>query len=577
MMKKQRKKSVSQKKFKDYSEQIKKRRLFGKKPLHVRNKSSATLIENKFVSRIRPKKIKKISLNDQRSMHSEILTNLREKSYRYIPKHKSKNYFQNLSKKKFKFKRSKNPQIRVDDFNGEINKKENEDKKDLQIKEYEPYIKSVETECASHVNHVDHIQLKEEIFGKGELDNKFASHHELFDQIKKSSEGIPKQRKPSLLKNSERNSIFNESVKAKHKRREHSEPKELIKKNLQYKKQSGYKKSVLNYTKPKNKKIKRKKDKKYLKDYTTLRAGESFKLKEKFGGKKKEFMRGHGLHKKKNFFQMDKKIFGVNLNSPFSGTQNKNEEKSSNSMALNPIQIEGDKKSSFIVKKQRHYIVNDILEKKGFDLNILSNKNGRKNNNNGEFIFRGKNQRKEQKETKEQKEQRKQSKSVKISLNNIRSSVAHLEKALAKEKNRLKNICNLTKNTKKASHQSKIKKTNKKKHTIHKHRDNVDTKSPNLNKIMETKTFEEGTLKKKIILEKKKKKIGKLSTKNLLNKFNKMSYFEFKKNLKGKRGERTAKRNKKQINNEEKLQYEDNTDFGNYQISKNKKNPLYER
>ena len=175
---------------------------------------------------------------------------------------------------------------------------------------------------------MDHIQLKEEIFGKGELDNKFASHHELFDQIKKSSEGIPKQRKPSLLKNSERNSIFNESVKAKHKRREHSEPKELIKKNLQYKKQSGYKKSVLNYTKPKNKKIKRKKDKKYLKDYTTLRAGESFKLKEKFEGKKKEFMRGHGLHKKKNFFQMDKKNFGVNLNSPFSGTQNKNEEKS---------------------------------------------------------------------------------------------------------------------------------------------------------------------------------------------------------------------------------------------------------
>jgi hypothetical protein len=581
LMKKQKKKSISQKKFKDYSEQIKRRAKKGNKPLHVRNKSSATLIENKFV-RVRPNKMKKISLNEQRSMHSEILSNLREQSYRYIPKAKTKNYFQKISKKKFTAKIRNQNKHEVKQFDGgseveEIPKLQTQ--KDLQIKEYEPYVKSMDTESMSFVNNVDHIQIKEEIFLKDNHSNKFASHQEIFDNISKD---IPDHTEPgpsklSLKKNSRNNSVFNDSLKPKRNRREHSEPKELIKKSLQHKKQSVYKKSILNYTKPKNRKYKRKKDKNYLKDFSTLRAGESFKVKEKNMTQKtdKDFSRFNLPSKKKFTFKGEKKFCFQNQNSPNVSNMNRKEELPVNSLTLNGVAVEAEKKPSFLVRKNRHYIINDILEKKGIDLNVLSNKNVKKGGNK-DFVFWGKESRKE---VQVEKQPRKKSRSVKISLNNIRSSVVHLEKALAKEKNRLKNICNVTKNKPKIGLNPKLKKTNKKK-TINlnlKPKENCDLKSPKNFKMADKQLAEETHLKKKINMDKKnKKKTGKLSTKNLLNKFNKMSYFDYKKNRRGKQIEKQTKKHKRYIAHEDKL-YLEGEDTEHHQVGKTKKTHLYER
>ena len=505
---KKKKKSVSQKKFKDYSEQIKKRPLFGAKVLHIRNKSSATLVENKFVNRIRPKKIKKISLNEQKSMHSEILANLREQSYRYLPKGKSKNYFLKLSKKTFKFRKKKASIHKIKKFpvtsDNEVHPMSNQ--KDLQIKEYDPFVKS-ENETNSQVYNIDQIVIKNENSQKE--DNKFASHYELFDKVE--TRDMKKQRKPSLKKQSGNNSVYEEGLKVRQKRREHSEPKEVIKKSLQHKKKSVYKKSILNYTKQKNRKNKRKKDKNYLKDFSTLRVGESFKIKEKNLTKKmdKDYMRGN-VHRKRGMYGIDKKQYIGQPNAHHHGVGEKGEDKVANSMTQNAIQIENDKKVPLIIRKPRQYIVNDILEKKGFDMNVLSNKNAKKGSK--DFIFRGRTKDKEKKE-------RKKSRSVKISINNIRSSVAHLEKALAKEKNRLKNICNVAKNGKKMSGQVKIKKIQKRKMQNLKTKENCELKSPKMSKILETQTFEELGTKKKGGNDKKKKKIGKLSTKNQKHNF----------------------------------------------------------
>ena len=469
LAKKAEKKSISQKKQKGTSQQIKKRPAFGTKPLHVRNKSSATLAENKFAGR-RPKKVKKISLNEQKSMHSELLANLREQSYRYIPRKRARNYVQQKNRK------------------GE---------KDVRIKEYEPHTKSVER--PSHSKGGQHLELQREAFLEGELSKEFASHHELFEETQAG------ERQPSPKKGREQ--------------------KEDAKKSLQHKKKSAYKKSVLNYTKPKNRKAKRRKDKGYLKDFSTLRVGESFKFKERNVTLKmeKDFTRAVG--RKKYVLKVERK-FGGNQHSPAIGSAAKQEEKPINSMTLNAPEEK---------RKNRHYIVNDILEKKGFDLNVLSSKNGKKGAK--EFLFRPK------------PEKRRKSKSVKISLNNIRSSVAHLEKALAKEKNRLKNICNVAKNKQKPK---KIKKKTTKT------KENCEVRSP---KALEAQTFEEGRPKKK------KKKAGKLSTKNLLNKFNKMSYFDYKRTQHTKKNRRPRKL---QVNEEEEEEW-------GTSVSKPKKNILYER
>lgn len=571
LVKKPKKKSISQKKYKDYSEQIKKRVFQENKPLHIRNKSSATLIENKFV-RIRPNKIKKISLNEQKSMHSEILSNLREQSYRYISKAKAKNYFQKISKKNFKMKKRKYNKTDTKKFPEGSDYEHGERKgKDLRIKEYDPYIKSVETESLSFVNNIEHIELKNEAFLQEGLSNKFASHQELFDNI--SNKGLgEKDNQASLKKQSENNSVFNESLEPKRKRREHSEPKELIKKSLQHKKQSVYKKSILNYTKPKNRKYRRKKDKTYLKDFSTLRAGESFKVKEKNVTQKveKDYSRFNFGSKKKFVLRPDRKLCFQNQNSPNPGNVSRKDEIPLNSLQLNPVG-EAEKKVPNPAKKNRHYIINDLLEKKGIDLNILSNKNAKKPSNK-EILFRGRN------EKKEPERQRKKSRSVKISLNNIRSSVVHLEKALAKEKNRLMNICNVTKNTKKHPTALKAKKLVKKKtaNMNLKIKENNEVKSPKINKIMEASHFEEISKKVKPNPEKKKKKTGKLSTKNLLNKFNKMSYFDYKKNQKGRYGERQGKKNKKNLNLEEKLNIEEENDNETFP-EKPRKLHLYER
>lgn len=546
-------KSVSQKKFKDFSQQIKKRPMLKSKVLHVRNKSSATLVENKFVSRVRPKKIKKISLNDQNSMHSEILSNLREQSFRYLSRGNPRNYFQKLCKKNFQLGANRRLDTLDAPNNGECGSDAHE--KDLRIKEYEPFVKSVETESASQVNALDQIELKREAFLKEGIQNKFASHHELFDEAV-FAQARPKARKQSLKEESERDSVYNESLKPKRKRREKSAPKDLIKKSLQHKKKSVYKRSILNYTKPKNRKIKRNKDKKYLKDFSTLRAGESFKAKDNLIRRRheREAPRPNLAQRKRGLFQGEKKGAPLGI-----GQAAKVEEKPVNSMTLNAVQAESEKKGA-LGRRPRHYIVNDILEKKGFDLNILSGKNGKKGSN-AEFLFRA-------------KPERKNSKSVKISLNNIRSSVAHLEKALAKEKNRLKNICNLTKAAKKSIAPPKTKKPSKRKalNLNLKTKENCEIKSPKIPKPVETQTADEGASKKKPLLDKKKKKTGKLSTKNLLNKFNKMSYFEFKKNMRGKKPEKTHKRPKRA---EERIAQE--PEWGPLAVSKVRKNGLYER
>lgn len=539
--------SASQKKFKDFSQQMKRRPLLGSRVLHVRNKSSATLIENKFASRIRPKKVKKISLNEQRSMHSEMLSNLREQSYRYISRGNPRNYFQKISKKTFKLgvKGVRGPgRLETGGEAGERSEK------DLRIKEYEPFVKSVETESASQANVLEQIELKRETLLKEGLENKFASHHELFDEGGFARDADPQARKQSLKGKSGSGSVYNESLKPKRKGREHSEPKDLVKKSLQHKKKSVYKRSILNYTKPKNRKIKRKKDKKYLKDFSTLRAGESFKGRDRLG--KRDHARPHLAQRRRGLFRPEAK---PGTTQEGAGPAQKGEDKPVSSMTLNAVQTEGDKKGP-VLQRPRHYIVNDILEKKGFDLNMLSGKNG-KNAKKGappEFLFRP-------------KQERQNSKSVKISLNNIRSSVAHLEKALAKEKNRLKNICNLTKAVK-SKKMSKRKPLNLNLKT----KENCDAKSPKQTRPAEAPAGEEPPSKKKALGEKKKKKTGKLSTKNLLNKFNKMSYFEFKKNMKGRRPDKALKRPKR---GEERPPAEQ--EWGPLAVSKVKKTALYER
>lgn len=515
-------KSASQKKFKDFSQQLRRRPMRRAQALHVRNKSSATLAENKFASRARPKKIKKISLNEQKSMNSEALSNLREQSFRYLSRADPRGYFQRLARRPFRFRPGKQSLAA-----------QGESGKNLRIKEYEPFGQSLETQINAPAPLEPQLAL-----ARQELRNKFASHHEFFDEG-----GFGKAlEKESLKEESERESETGESPVGG--RGQSCAPKEPAKKSLPRKKKSGARRAMLNYTKPKNRRARRPREKKPAREFEAGRGNASYKAKERLARRRaeREPPRGAPGHRRKGLFPVEKKASAMHTGAV------RAEDRPANSMTLNAVQGESEKKVPGM-RRARQYIVNDILEKKGFDLNVLSGKNGKK----AEALFRA-------------KAERRNSKSVKLSLNNIRSSVAHLEKALAKEKNRLKNICSLAKPGKRAPAAKPKRRRHLHLHLQLRPKGSVDVKSPKAPRAFEAGLGDEGALRKRG--DKKKKKGGKLSTKNLFTKFNKMSYFEFKKHKKGRRAEKGARREKKRP---------EDAEWAPLTVSKLKKNVLHER
>ena len=533
---------------------------------HIRNNSSSTLVENVLIkgTQNRGKATKKISNKDRNSMHSDMLINVREQTFKHMKDLSSRKYTKPISRTKRDLSTKNFSECRKRNFNtGNSRRKINLQTrrqmigKDLQIKEYDPLLKS--EDCQNLAKKVKQVEKPSKVSNMDpENDQKlltgkcFSSHHELYGQ---SEQQKKTQRISGRNKDSSDGIVVNKSL-------------ESIWSNKRLKRGSSYndnlvftkkimKQSVLNKKPSKNaEKDKPKLDKRSSKIKEELEAQRSFIVNSK---KKRAWKNRLVSEDKRKLRKQFYKQGSTTINNLSSKTKNEKE-------VINYSGLVNESGRS-LVFRPKGYIVSNILEKKGFLLSKKSSKIAKI-----EAIDEP------TQNKKSEGKRRRQSQSVKRTVNGMRRSAVHLDKAIVKFNNKKPNFCNVSaiiKNKIKSGFQQRVKKPKKKiLHLNLKTKENLHVRSPKIKQHPEGAIGEEINKKRGIHFEKKKRKLNLLSTKNLLSKFNKISYFEFKKSRKG--GERTGQKLRKDPQEKDERTHKDQSER-NFSVNKVSKRNLYER
>lgn len=470
-----------------------------------RNKSSA------IVSKAR---LKKMNTLPKKKLNSDMVFSLRENKQKK-KKRVIKNYFQKLSKMiQNKEQKTKKKSVQIKKPKKYYKKESTlQNRKKGRIHVNGLNIKSMDMGLSSKMTNSSGIQMGREQSKEENYMGCFSSINNMNEEELKADFNLSGRKCGNVGMKVESISNMGKLYNTKKKRKEKSEPKIYMKKTTKRKKKEKNKKSALSYITKKHLLTKKKHSKFCFKKYFNGIFAESLRTNIKINIKNND-----RKQKVDTKIALKNKLFGKGLleDSQIKTSRRIREKKCGSNrtkMKKTPI-IDIDLINAKPSKKSRKYVVNDILEKKGILINQFNGK------------FKPKNISPDQFKKNRNSEIRSHSKKKPLSI--IKSSIVNSKRLSSQGKVTTKVVNPFEPKLKKMVLK---KERNKGKKLKLVHQSGIDYKqliSPKIKQILKFRRKDENLKNKKNIAQKQKNRTT-VTTKNLVNRLNKFSYFQFKK------------------------------------------------